>query len=63
MRADLESVLENEYSVNETKTDDVLRDVNNMKSEIGIISYSKSNEKLIVKATDFCPITDGIACP
>ena len=37
------------YSVNETKTDDVLRDVNNMKSEIGIISYSKSNEKLINK--------------
>ena len=37
------------YSVNETKTDDVLRDVNNMKSEIGIISYSKSNEKLIHK--------------
>ena len=37
------------YSVNETKTDDVLNDVKNMKSEIGIISYSQSNEKLIKK--------------
>lgn len=37
------------YSVNETKTDDVLNDVKNMKSEIGIISYSESNEKVIKK--------------
>lgn len=37
------------YSVNETRTDDVLRDVKNMKSEIGIIAYSNSNEKLIKK--------------
>lgn len=37
------------YSVNETKTDDVLNDVRNMKSEIGIISYSESNEKVIKK--------------
>ncbi|MDO4187503.1 MAG: LysR family transcriptional regulator [Lachnospiraceae bacterium] len=37
------------YSVNETRTDDVLKDVRDMKSEIGIISYSESNEKLIKK--------------
>ena len=37
------------YAVNETKTDDVLRDVKDMKSEIGIISYSNSNEKVIKK--------------
>ena len=49
------------YAVNETKTDDVLRDVGNMKSEIGIISYSEGNEKLIKKLfreyqLDFTPI-------
>lgn len=37
------------YSVNETKTDDVLKDVRDMKSEIGIISYSSSNENVIKK--------------
>lgn len=37
------------YSVNETKTDDVLNDVKNMKSEIGIISYSENNENVIKK--------------
>lgn len=37
------------YAVNETKTDDVLNDVRNMKSEIGIISFSQSNEKVLRK--------------
>lgn len=37
------------YSVNETRTDDVLNDVKNMKSEIGIISFSESNENVIKK--------------
>lgn len=37
------------YAVHETKTDEVLSNVKDMKSEIGIISYSKSNEKLIKK--------------
>lgn len=37
------------YSVYETRTEDVLDDVRNMKSEIGIISYSSSNEKILNK--------------
>ena len=37
------------YAVHETKTDDVLTSVKNMKSEIGIISYSGSNENVIKK--------------
>jgi DNA-binding transcriptional LysR family regulator len=37
------------YAVHETKTDEVLKNVKNMKSEIGIISYSNSNEKVIKK--------------
>lgn len=37
------------YSVNETRTDDVLNDVRDMKSEIGIISFSESNENVIKK--------------
>lgn len=37
------------YAVNETKTDDVLTAVRDMKSEVGVISFSKSNEKLINK--------------
>ena len=37
------------YSVCETKTDEVLNNVKNMKSEIGVISYSKSNEKVMKK--------------
>lgn len=37
------------YSVHETKTDEVFSDVKNMKSEIGIVSYSNSNEKVIKK--------------
>lgn len=37
------------YAVHETKTDEVLNNVKNMKSEIGIISYSNSNEKVIKK--------------
>lgn len=49
------------YSVNETRTDDVLKDVRDMRSEIGVISYSESNEKLIKKLfreyqLDFTPI-------
>lgn len=49
------------YSVNETKTDDVLNDVKNMKSEIGIVSYSDNNEKVIKKLfreyqLDFTPL-------
>lgn len=37
------------YAVQETKTDEVLNNVKTMKSEIGIISYSESNEKVIKK--------------
>lgn len=37
------------YSVNETRTDDVLNDVRDMKSEVGIISFSADNEKIVKK--------------
>lgn len=37
------------YSVQETRTDEVLNNVKNLKSEVGVISYSKSNEKLLMK--------------
>ena len=37
------------YSVRETRTDEVLNDVRNLKSEIGVISFSKSNEKVLRK--------------
>ena len=37
------------YSVYETKTDEVLNSVRDMKSEIGIISYSSGNEKVLKK--------------
>ena len=37
------------YSVQETKTDEVLINVRELKSEIGIISYSKGNENIFRK--------------
>lgn len=37
------------FSIHETKTSEVLENVRSLKSEIGIISYSGSNEKLIKK--------------
>lgn len=37
------------FSVHETKTDEVLSNVRDLKSEIGIISYSKSNENILKK--------------
>ncbi len=37
------------YSVQETKTDEVLINVKDLKSEIGIISYSKGNENIFRK--------------
>ncbi len=37
------------FSIHETKTKEVLDDVRNMKSEIGIISFSSSNEAVIKK--------------
>jgi len=37
------------YSVRETKTDEVLSDIKNLKSEIGVISFSTSNEKVMKK--------------
>ena len=37
------------FAVYETKTDEVLKDVRDSKSEIGIISYSKSNERILRK--------------
>lgn len=40
---------EYDYSIHETRTDEVLNDVKNLKSEIGILSYSASNEKIIKK--------------
>lgn len=37
------------FAVRETQTDQVLDDVKNLKSEVGIISYSKSNMKVLKK--------------
>lgn len=37
------------YAVRETKTDKVLDDVKDLKSEVGIISYTKSNAKVLKK--------------
>ena len=37
------------FSIHETKTREVLEDVRTMKSEVGIVSYSKANEKIIKK--------------
>lgn len=37
------------YSVHETRTDEVLTNVKDLKSEIGIIAYSKSNENIMKK--------------
>lgn len=37
------------YSVHETRTDEVLTNVKNLKSEIGIIAYSKSNANILKK--------------
>jgi len=37
------------FSIHETKTKDVLNDVRSMKSEVGIISFSGSNEAVIKK--------------
>ena len=37
------------YSVHETRTDEVLNNVKNLKSENGVISYSNSNEKVMKK--------------
>ena len=37
------------YSVRETRTDEVLNDVRNLKSEIGVIAYASSNEKVLKK--------------
>ena len=37
------------YSIHETRTDEVLKNVKNLKSEIGIIAYSKSNQNILKK--------------
>jgi len=37
------------YSVHETRTDEVLSNVKNLKSEIGVIAYSDSNKKVMKK--------------
>ena len=37
------------YTVRETKTDEVLSDVSDMKSEVGIVAYTKGSEKLMRK--------------
>mgnify|MGYP002523397354 FL=1 len=37
------------YSIHETRTDEVLMNVKNLKSEIGIIAYSKSNQNILKK--------------
>lgn len=37
------------YSVYETRTDEVLNNVRKMKSEVGVISYTKSNENVMKK--------------
>lgn len=45
-KSDLEKYV---FSVHETKTREVLDDVRNLKSEVGIISFSRANENLIKK--------------
>ncbi len=37
------------YSLNETRTDEVIDDVRSLKSEIGVVSYSNDNEALMKK--------------
>ena len=37
------------YSIHETRTDEVLTNVKNLKSEIGIIAYSQSNQNILKK--------------
>ena len=37
------------FSVNETRTNDVLSSVRDLKSEVGVLSFAKNNEKLINK--------------
>ena len=37
------------FAVHETRTDEVLANVKNMKSEVGILAYSKSNENILKK--------------
>lgn len=37
------------YSVYETKTDEVLNNVRDMRSEVGVISFSRSNERVMQK--------------
>ena len=37
------------FSIHETKTKEVLDDVRNLKSEVGIVSYSRTNEGIIKK--------------
>ena len=49
------------FSIHETKTKEVLEDVRNLKSEVGIVSFSGSNEALIKKffrdyQLDFTPL-------
>lgn len=49
------------FSIHETKTKEVLEDVRNLKSEVGIVSFSGSNEALIKKLLrdyllDFTPL-------
>ena len=49
------------FSIHETKTRDVLEDVRNMKSEVGIVSYSGANKNVMMKLIkeymlDFTPL-------
>ena len=37
------------FSIHETKTQEVLNDVRSLKSEVGIVSFSGSNEAVIRK--------------
>ena len=37
------------YSIHETRTDEVLTNVKNLKSEIGIVAYSKGNQNVLKK--------------
>ena len=52
------------FSIHETKTRDVLNDVSSMKSEVGIISFSGSNEAVLKKlfrdyGLEFTPLDDS----
>ena len=51
------------FAVRETQTDKVLDDVRDLKSEVGIISYSKNNVKVLVTVQNPLSSKDNIRIP